>query len=98
VNHMIQLGFSKSLSEWIGSNLKKSGEQESWAFDLKGVIQMFNSYRSTSIFFFIESIKFKCLPLWNINNDIDSLNSEYKNSVGRLHIGLCWNIHQKEWR
>ncbi|KAI5560813.1 hypothetical protein BDE02_16G072500 [Populus trichocarpa] len=37
VNHMIQLGFSKSLSEWIGSNLKKSGEQESWAFDLKGM-------------------------------------------------------------
>jgi hypothetical protein len=49
---MIQLGFSKSLSEWIGSNLKKSGEQESWAFDLKGAIQMFNSYRSTSIFFY----------------------------------------------
>jgi hypothetical protein len=97
VNHMIQLGFSKSLSEWIGSNLKKSGEQESWAFDLKGAIQMFNSYRSTFIFF-IESIKFKCLPLWNINNDIDGLNSEYKNFVGRLHIGLCWNIHQKKWR
>jgi len=50
------------------------------------------------LFFFIESIKFKCLPLWNINNDIDGLNSEYKNFVGRLHIGLCWNIHQKKWR
>ncbi|KAL9373984.1 hypothetical protein Peur_033604 [Populus x canadensis] len=54
VNHMIQLGFSKSLSEWIGSNLKKSGEQESWAFDLKGAIQMFNSYRETSYWSLLE--------------------------------------------
>ncbi|XP_031258341.1 protein ABHD11-like [Pistacia vera] len=48
VNHMINLGFSKSLSEWIGSNLKKSGEHETWAFNLEGAVQMFNSYRETS--------------------------------------------------
>lgn len=54
VNHMIQLGFSKSLSEWIGSNLKKSGEKETWAFDLKGAIQMFNSYRETSYWSLLE--------------------------------------------
>ncbi|XP_011094297.1 protein ABHD11 isoform X2 [Sesamum indicum] len=45
VDHMLKLGFSKSLSEWIGSNLKKSGEQETWAFNLDGAVQMFNSYR-----------------------------------------------------
>lgn len=48
VNHMIELGFSKSLSEWIGSNLKKSGEHETWAFNLEGAVQMFNSYREKS--------------------------------------------------
>ncbi|KAK3226899.1 hypothetical protein Dsin_006761 [Dipteronia sinensis] len=48
VNHMMELGFSKSLSEWIGSNLKKSGEHETWTFNLEGAVQMFNSYRETS--------------------------------------------------
>ncbi|CAA0818819.1 alpha/beta-Hydrolases superfamily protein [Striga hermonthica] len=45
VDHMLELGFSKSLSEWIGSNLKKSGEHVTWAFNLDGAVQMFNSYR-----------------------------------------------------
>ncbi|XP_050226424.1 uncharacterized protein LOC126676294 [Mercurialis annua] len=54
VNHMIELGFSKSLSEWLGSNLKKSGEQETWAFNLEGAIQMFNSYRETSYWSLLE--------------------------------------------
>ncbi|KAK2655575.1 hypothetical protein Ddye_008627 [Dipteronia dyeriana] len=48
VNHMMELGFTKSLSEWIGSNLKKSGEHETWAFNLEGAVQMFNSYCETS--------------------------------------------------
>ncbi|XP_021892548.1 protein ABHD11 [Carica papaya] len=48
VNHMTELGFSRSLSEWIGSNLESSGEQQTWSFNLEGAIQMFNSYRETS--------------------------------------------------
>lgn len=48
VNHMMELGFSKSLSEWISTNLKKSGERETWAFNLDGAVQMFNSYREMS--------------------------------------------------
>ncbi|KAI9153779.1 hypothetical protein LWI28_016411 [Acer negundo] len=48
VNRMMELGFTKSLSEWIGSNLKKSGEHETWAFNLEGAVQMFNSYCETS--------------------------------------------------
>ncbi|KAI3434031.1 AB hydrolase-1 domain-containing protein [Psidium guajava] len=48
VNHMLELGFSKSLAEWIGSNLKKSGDHETWAFNLEGAVQMFDSYRETS--------------------------------------------------
>lgn len=47
VEYLLKLGFSKSLSEWLGTNLKKSGDQETWAFNLEGAIQMFNSYRET---------------------------------------------------
>ncbi|KAJ4978097.1 hypothetical protein NE237_008877 [Protea cynaroides] len=54
VDHMIKLGFSKSLSEWIGSNLKKSGESETWAFDLQGAVDMFNSYREKSYWSLLE--------------------------------------------
>lgn len=41
----MKLGFSKSLSEWLGTNLKKSNDHETWAFNLEGAVQMFNSYR-----------------------------------------------------
>ncbi|PKI49353.1 hypothetical protein CRG98_030281 [Punica granatum] len=54
VNHMLELGFSKSLSDWIGSNLKRSGDQETWAFNLDGAVQMFNSYRETSYWSLLE--------------------------------------------
>lgn len=45
VDHMMKLGYSKSLSEWVGSNLKKSGENQTWVFNLEDAIQMFNSFR-----------------------------------------------------
>ncbi|XP_062112726.1 uncharacterized protein LOC133823888 [Humulus lupulus] len=48
VNHLIGLGFSKSLSEWIGSNLKKSGDHMTWAFNLDGAAGMLQSYREKS--------------------------------------------------
>ncbi|KAL8039766.1 hypothetical protein ABFX02_10G057900 [Erythranthe guttata] len=54
VDHMLKLGFSKSLSEWIGSNLKKSGEHETWAFNLDGAVQMFNSYREMDYWSLLE--------------------------------------------
>ncbi|CAN1277431.1 40S ribosomal protein S14-2 [Linum perenne] len=54
VNHMVELGFSKSLSEWIATNIKKSGELETWAFNLDGVVQMFDSYRDTSYWSLLE--------------------------------------------
>ncbi|XP_073017685.1 uncharacterized protein [Primulina eburnea] len=44
VDHMLQLGFSNSLSQWIGSNLKTSGKEVTWAFNLEGAAQMFHSY------------------------------------------------------
>lgn len=48
VNHLLGLGFSKSLSEWIGSNLKKSGDHMTWAFNLDGAAEMLKSYREKS--------------------------------------------------
>ncbi|KAJ4890082.1 AB hydrolase-1 domain-containing protein [Raphanus sativus] len=55
VDHMVELGFSRSLSEWIGSNLKRSGDSETWAFNLEGAVQMFNSYRETSYWSLLEN-------------------------------------------
>lgn len=55
VEHMMKLGFSKALSDWLGSNLRKSGEQETWAFNLEGAIQMFHSYRDTDFWPLLEN-------------------------------------------
>ncbi|KAK4281673.1 hypothetical protein QN277_013136 [Acacia crassicarpa] len=44
VSHLMGLGYSKSLSEWIGTNLKKAGDHETWAFDLEGAQELFDSY------------------------------------------------------
>ncbi|KAJ0969723.1 hypothetical protein J5N97_022600 [Dioscorea zingiberensis] len=54
VDHMIEQGFSKVLSEWIGTNLKKAGEHVTWAFDLQAAIDMFNSYRQKSYWSLLE--------------------------------------------
>lgn len=55
VDRMVELGFSRSLSEWIGSNLKRSGDSETWTFNLDGAVQMFNSYRETSYWSLLEN-------------------------------------------
>ncbi|KAM1293755.1 hypothetical protein ACFX2H_013767 [Malus domestica] len=45
MNHLLELGFSKSSSQWIGSNLKKHGDHLTWAFNLDVAVQMFNSFQ-----------------------------------------------------
>ncbi|KAE8797843.1 Abhydrolase domain-containing protein 11 [Hordeum vulgare] len=55
VDHMVSLGFSKSLSDWIGSNLKKDNEHVTWAFDLQAATDMFNSYRDRSYWALLEN-------------------------------------------
>ncbi|XP_057975428.1 uncharacterized protein LOC131162837 [Malania oleifera] len=56
VDHMLGLGFSKSLSEWIGSNLKKLGDNETctWGFNLEGAIQMLDSYKEKAYWSLME--------------------------------------------
>ncbi|RWR82311.1 protein ABHD11 [Cinnamomum micranthum f. kanehirae] len=56
VDHMLDLGFSKPLSEWIGSNLKKSGEHVTWSFNLEGAVEMFSSYREMSYWSLLEHL------------------------------------------
>ncbi|KAG6480007.1 hypothetical protein ZIOFF_063484 [Zingiber officinale] len=55
IDHMLNLGFSKMLSNWIGSNLNNDGEHVEWAFDLQACIDMFNSYREESYWSLLES-------------------------------------------
>nr|GMC88909.1 protein ABHD11 [Ipomoea batatas] len=47
VDYLLKLGFSKALSEWLGSNLKKSGDEMTWTFNIDAAVQMFQSYRET---------------------------------------------------
>ncbi|KAJ7294829.1 hypothetical protein O6H91_Y229100 [Diphasiastrum complanatum] len=51
VEHMTSLGFSKSLSDWLGTNLKRinpSSEKSIWLFNVNGIYDMFMSYRKQS--------------------------------------------------
>ncbi|KAL4571610.1 hypothetical protein LXL04_018373 [Taraxacum kok-saghyz] len=54
VNYMIDYGFSKFLSEWISSTLKKSGEHMTFSFDVDGAIQMFESARDGDYWLLLE--------------------------------------------
>ncbi|XP_023753644.1 uncharacterized protein LOC111902007 [Lactuca sativa] len=54
VDHLMNLGFSKFLSEWISSSLKKFGEHMTFSFDIDGVIQMFESTRNSDYWSLLE--------------------------------------------
>ncbi|CAI9297844.1 unnamed protein product [Lactuca saligna] len=54
VEHLMNLGFSKFLSEWISSSLKKSGEHMTFSFDIDGVIHMFESTRNSDYWLLLE--------------------------------------------
>ncbi|XP_071719988.1 uncharacterized protein [Rutidosis leptorrhynchoides] len=45
VDHMINLGYSKLLSEYNSSKLKKSGEHMEFSFNINGALEMFKSNR-----------------------------------------------------
>ncbi|KAI3514256.1 hypothetical protein L1887_12576 [Cichorium endivia] len=54
VDHLTNLGFSKSWCEWLSANLKRSGEHETFAFDLDAITQMFDSYRELDYWALLE--------------------------------------------
>ncbi|KAI3884837.1 hypothetical protein MKX03_009927 [Papaver bracteatum] len=100
VDHMMELGFSKSLSQWIGSNLKKSGDHETWAFDLQGAVDMFNSYRERSYWSLLENppnglqiaiVRAENSDRWSpgVVNRLESLASrKRKESEGKVSVHL----------
>lgn len=55
VSHLMGLGYSKSLSDWIGTNLKKDGDHETWIFDLQNAKEMFDSYCEKSYWNLLEN-------------------------------------------
>ncbi|KAL2345247.1 hypothetical protein Fmac_006532 [Flemingia macrophylla] len=55
VSHLMGLGYSKALSDWIGTNLKKVGDHETWIFDLKNAKEMFDSYCEKSYWNLLEN-------------------------------------------
>ncbi|XP_057728233.1 uncharacterized protein LOC130944096 [Arachis stenosperma] len=55
VNHLLGLGYSKALSDWIGTNLKKVDDHETWVFDLQNAQQMFDSYWEKSYWNLLEN-------------------------------------------
>ncbi|KAK7378812.1 hypothetical protein VNO80_04260 [Phaseolus coccineus] len=54
VSHLMGLGYSKALSDWIGTNLKKVGDHETWIFDLENAKEMFDSYCEKSYWNLLE--------------------------------------------
>lgn len=55
VSHLMGLGYSKALSDWIGTNLKKDGDHETWIFDLQNAKEMFDSYCEKSYWNLLEN-------------------------------------------
>ncbi|XP_027349328.1 protein ABHD11 [Abrus precatorius] len=55
VSHLMGLGYSKALSDWIGTNLKKVGDHETWIFDLQNAKEMFDSYWEKSYWNLLEN-------------------------------------------
>ncbi|TKY61967.1 Alpha/beta hydrolase domain-containing protein 11 [Spatholobus suberectus] len=55
VSHLMGLGYSKELSDWIGTNLKKVGDHETWIFDLQNAKEMFDSYCEKSYWNLLEN-------------------------------------------
>ncbi|BAT85884.1 hypothetical protein LR48_Vigan03g245100 [Vigna angularis] len=54
VSHLMELGYSKALSDWIGTNVKKVGDHETWIFDLENAKEMFDSYCEKSYWNLLE--------------------------------------------
>ncbi|CAL5194266.1 unnamed protein product [Lathyrus oleraceus] len=55
VSHLMGLGYSKTLADWIGTNLKKVGDHETWIFDLQSAKEMFDSYWEKSYWSLLEN-------------------------------------------
>ncbi|KAL2611154.1 hypothetical protein R1flu_022846 [Riccia fluitans] len=57
VDYMLEKGHSRSLAEWLGSNLKRagSGEEMTWVFNPREATEMLNSHREADYWPVLES-------------------------------------------
>ncbi|GMY07903.1 putative esterase/lipase [Fagus crenata] len=62
VNALLQQGFSKDVAQWVVTNLRptsspgSSSSSFSWAFDLKGIAEMYQSYEETNLWEIVEDV------------------------------------------
>ncbi|XP_027091333.2 uncharacterized protein [Coffea arabica] len=62
VDALVQEGFSKDVAQWVVTNLRQSGppglpsSRFSWAFDLKGISEMYKSYEETNMWKLVEDV------------------------------------------
>ncbi|XP_038886786.1 protein ABHD11 [Benincasa hispida] len=62
VNALVQHGFSKDVAQWVVTNLRPIGPRGSsssgfsWAFDLKGIAEMYQSYEETNLWKIVEDV------------------------------------------
>lgn len=59
VAHLQEFGYSRGLSEWMASNLKRvdpssSNEEMTWLFNVDGATEMYESYKNFDYFSFLE--------------------------------------------
>lgn len=74
---MTNLGFSKTLSDWLASNLKRVGtssEEVTWVFDLEGIFEMFQSYR----YFYFELLSSISFNMSDIITWLNKLSLHFK--------------------
>ncbi|XP_017248207.1 uncharacterized protein LOC108219331 [Daucus carota subsp. sativus] len=62
VNALVHEGFSKDVAQWVVTNLRQTGPPNasspgfSWAFDLDGISEMYQSYEVTNLWKIVEDV------------------------------------------
>ncbi|GJW66306.1 ABHD11-like protein, partial [Tanacetum coccineum] len=102
VDHLINLGFSNFLSEWISSSLKRSGDHEAFYFNIDGVIEMLKSAQDMDYWALLEHppkgteiaivrTKSKLKWDWDLVERLDSLaKRETDESTGKFSVHVVW--------
>ncbi|CAH8303158.1 unnamed protein product [Eruca vesicaria subsp. sativa] len=58
-NALIKEGFSNDVAQWVVTNLRPTGPSSSsfsWAFDLDGIAELYQSYEDTNLWDFVENL------------------------------------------
>ncbi|CAF2125073.1 protein ABHD11 isoform X1 [Brassica rapa] len=58
-NALMEEGFSNDVAQWVVTNLRSTGPSSSsfsWAFDLDGIAELYQSYEDTNLWNFVENL------------------------------------------